>query len=309
MLSDMHLYPSFQMTGSRFRAFFGASSKQMASVVEHKDVLVPPMLERFFFSFEKEFHGEAYFDFARKTWPTVPVAACVLYFLMITIGTRVMKDRKPFDWKPALAAWNFLLCTFSFLGMLRTMPHLIVNLTTFSHIDTFCKPAETMYANGPCGFWVMLFIFSKVPELVDTGFIVFRKSKLIFLHWYHHITVLLFCWHSYATQSSTGLWFVAMNYAVHALMYGYYFLMTIKRVPKWFRPEVITIAQIAQMVVGTYVCVASYIYLRSGVECAVRTENVLAGGLMYSSYLYLFTEFFVKRFILKTSVKPSKKVQ
>jgi len=26
--------------------------------------------------------------------------------------------------------------------------------------------------------WVMLFIFSKVPELVDTVFIVFRKSKL-----------------------------------------------------------------------------------------------------------------------------------
>ena len=36
---------------------------------------------------------------------------------------------------------------------------------------------------------------------------------------YHHITVLLFCWHSYATESSTGLYFVAMNYSVHAIMY------------------------------------------------------------------------------------------
>jgi elongation of very long chain fatty acids protein 6 len=37
---------------------------------------------------------------------------------------------------------------------------------------------------------------------VDTLFIVLRKKPLIFLHWYHHITVLLFCWHAFATQSS-----------------------------------------------------------------------------------------------------------
>lgn len=42
----------------------------------------------------------------------------------------------------------------------------------------------------------------QVPELVDTLFIVLRKKPLIFLHWYHHITVLLFCWHAFATLSA-----------------------------------------------------------------------------------------------------------
>ena len=36
---------------------------------------------------------------------------------------------------------------------------------------------------------------------------------------YHHVTVLLFCWHSFMSTSSAGLYFVSMNYGVHALMY------------------------------------------------------------------------------------------
>ena len=42
--------------------------------------------------------------------------------------------------------------------------------------------------------WTYLFTMSKVPELMDTVFIVLRKQPLIFLHWYHHITVLIFTW-------------------------------------------------------------------------------------------------------------------
>ena len=40
------------------------------------------------------------------------------------------------------------------------------------------------------------------------------------------MTVLLFCWHSYVTESASGLYFVSMNYSVHGIMYGYYALMT-----------------------------------------------------------------------------------
>ena len=66
---------------------------------------------------------------------------------------------------------------------------------TQSFEETVCSSPLSGWGTGPSGFWVMLFIFSKLPELIDTVFIVLRKRQLIFLHWYHHVTVLLFCWH------------------------------------------------------------------------------------------------------------------
>ena len=157
-----------------------------------------PLLEPLYTSWEKGFHAKAYNDFALRTWPTLPLALIALYGAMLLVVPRLMKDRKALDLKKPLALWNLALSLFSFCGAMRTVPHLLHHIATMPFRDTICTDPVQAYGEGACGLWVMLFIFSKVPELVDTAFIVFRKSKLIFLHWYHHITVLLFCWHSYA---------------------------------------------------------------------------------------------------------------
>jgi hypothetical protein len=81
-------------------------------------------------------------------------------------------------------------------------------------------------------------------------------------------------------------------------MYGYYYLMALDAKPKWFNPVIITICQIAQMIVGTGLCGMSlYLLAKGDVNCAVKTDNVIAGILMYGSYLYLFCEFAMRRFV------------
>ena len=74
---------------------------------------------------------------------------------------------------------------------------------------------------------------SKIFEFGDTVFIVLRKQKLIFLHWYHHVVVMICVFYAKALGQPFGRWFATINYAVHAIMYSYYTLRALKiRVPK-----------------------------------------------------------------------------
>ena len=129
------------------------------------------------------------------------------------------------------------------------------------------------------------------------------KRRLIFLHWWHHATVLLYCWHSYGTQIATGLWFATMNYFVHALMYTYYGCMGVERL----RPRVkkraifVTLLQLAQMVVGIGVTVRAVLYQIEGEECSVNKTNSILGLAMYSSYFVLFGIFFVDTYVRSSS--------
>merc|ERR1712106_1029927 len=95
---------------------------------------------------------------------------------------------------------------------------------------------------------------------------LFIRSLLFFLHWYHHVTVLLYSWSAYALPIPASPIFVAMNFCVHSIMYGYYFLMAMRIKPKWFSAIYITIAQIVQMVVGVLVTSFNFYYFFTDTE-------------------------------------------
>lgn len=271
-----------------------------------------PALRPFYSDFELSFDPEPLLYYMKWNNYVIPIAAVVAYLLFCYFGQIIMKNTSPFGLNGTLALWNLFLSLFSLYGAVRMVPHTIWLLSTRTFEETICDPAYSSYGSGAAGFAVLLFCLSKIPELVDTVFVVLRKKPLIFLHWYHHVTVLLFCWNSYVTESGAGHFFASMNYTVHAVMYFYYFLQAIKALPKSFPSWIITIMQISQMIAGTgIVCSCIYYYRNGGHKyapgkCNNDFSNLVCGGVMYASYLYLFVEFAVKRFIFGVKEAPRK---
>jgi len=192
---------------------------------------------------------EASFDMSQTiSWmqqhAEVPVAAVGLYLGFIFTVPQMLP--KPLNVKLSFAMWNLLLSVFSFMGVTRIVPHLLRTVSQEGFIYSVCEEPTNWYSKGPSGLWMTLFVLSKFPELGDTVFLILRKKPVIFLHWFHHTTVLLYCWHSYATEAPQALYFIAMNYSVHAVMYGYYCLMALRMKPKWLPPMLITVFQLSQ---------------------------------------------------------------
>ena len=261
----------------------------------------PSMKFLYPFQFEVDFRfGGSSCTFCHDYFSVAWIAVC-LYLAFCYFGPKWMASREAFEVKSSWRAWNLALSIFSICGSLRTMPHLIGIVHNEGLYTSVCSfAAESYGAGGASALWTMLFIFSKLPELIDTVFIVLGKRKLIFLHWYHHATVLLFCWHSYATRSSAGLWFVAMNYTVHAVMYMYFFLVADRSLRKRCKLSLValfvTTMQISQMVVGVTITFLIYRYKSQGLPCYTSQSNFLMGFLMYLSYFALFAAFAARRF-------------
>jgi elongation of very long chain fatty acids protein 6 len=152
-----------------------------------------PWLAPLYHAEELAFSSLRFVDWAAEHG-AVPVVVCAVYLLLsLWVGPWLMAARAPMPCKNQLAVWNLLLAVFSAAGFLRTAPHLLYYIGVHGGWASVCAPAETAFGQGAAGLWVMLFIFSKVPELVDTVFLVLAKKPVIFLHWYHHFTVLLYC--------------------------------------------------------------------------------------------------------------------
>jgi len=192
----------------------------------------------FYTDFEKNYDPQDIQEWMEGK-PYLMPALCLGYLFMVFCGPSIMehffpkdpKDPKKdnaFVLKYPLAFWNLFLAAFSTWGAIRVVPELIYELMHYDLHESLCHPCALHWGAGATGFAVQMFCLSKAPELIDTLFIVLRKREIIFLHWYHHFTVLAFCWNSYITEASSGLYFVAMNYSVHAIMYFYYALMSLK---------------------------------------------------------------------------------
>lgn len=218
-----------------------------------------------------------------------------------------MATRPRFELRGLLAIWNTGLAMFSIMGASRTAPELIHVLRHHGLFHSVCVPSF-IEQDRVSGFWTWLFVLSKLPELGDTVFIVLRKQPLIFLHWYHHITVLIYSWFSYTEYTASARWFIVMNYFVHSVMYSYYALRALRFSPPRAISMLITGLQLTQMIIGCAINVWAHNYLKMAghSSCNISELNIKLSIAMYFSYFVLFARFFYKAY-LSSDAKFGKK--
>lgn len=229
-----------------------------------------------------------------------------VYMLFIFVGQYYMQSRERFELRGTLVVWNTCLASFSFMGACRTLPEFIHVLRNYGLYHSVCVPSF-IEQDRVSGFWTWMFVLSKLPELGDTVFIVLRRQPLIFLHWYHHITVLLYSWFSYTEYTASARWFIVMNYCVHSVMYSYYALRSMGYSPPKQFAMMITTLQLTQMIVGCAVNIWAHNYLKahSPHSCHISDINVKLSIAMYFSYFVLFARFFYKAYMSPKKGKRS----
>ncbi len=232
------------------------------------------------------------FNCTHPSYATIPIA---LYLGGVGLYNFKLLPTLPKLSKSVIFTWNLSIGLFSIVGAAICIPKLIELIVNQHLYGAICAPA-TKYGTGYSGIMITLFIYSKFVEFGDTYILIANGKKVIPLHWWHHASVTWFCWNAFAYQISTGIWFAAINYFVHSIMYTYYALTLTPIKPYIYRyRHKVTQLQILQMVVGLFVIFKSMQYRSIGYECYTHEYLDWAGIAMYFSYLVLFVQFYLKK--------------
>ncbi|NWV13500.1 ELOV6 protein, partial [Ptilonorhynchus violaceus] len=250
--------------------------------------------------FEKNFNQLAARKWMEQNWQNTYIISFV--YLILTFGIKhFMKEQRPFHLRAPLTLWSFSLALFSIIAACRVWKQMAFILLTKGFKQSVCS--QSFYVHPVTKLWVCLFGLSKIIELGDTLFIVLRKKKLIFVHWYHHLSVVVLSWFAYTDMAAGFGWNAALNLSIHALTYSYYTVTAMGiRVPTSIA-MIVTTLQMVQMM--GFVIINIFIFFwRDDKVCHVSWSLFFLSSSFYTTLLALFFNFFVKTYL--TSSQKSK---
>ena len=234
--------------------------------------------------------------------PLLPAAVVAAYLLMVWQGPKHMALRPPYKLRLVSRCWNTSIALFSLCGALVCVPHLLAQLSAHGFWYSVCADVYELAGMGAPALWASLFTWSKLLELFDTLLLVLKKRPVRTLHWFHHASVIGFAWAAWAYETPAALWYGAMNYSVHAVMYTYFALTSVGacRATVLKAAPAITALQISQFVWGTVVNgYAAVAYASPEVGCAIQPPILYLAALLYVLYGALFVQLFLRRYVLR----------
>ncbi|XP_044755179.1 uncharacterized protein LOC123314125 [Coccinella septempunctata] len=155
--------------------------------------------------------------------PLITILVTYLYFC-ISAGPRYMRDRKPYDLKLVIQAYNALQIVLSIYLVYLGLAGGWAKDYSFA-----CQPVD--YSVNPTSMTmataVWLYFITKIIELVDTVFFVLRKkmNQVSFLHLYHHTMMPICGWiGTKFLPGGHGTLLGVINSFIHIIMYTYYLM-------------------------------------------------------------------------------------
>ncbi|KAK9761849.1 Fatty acyl-CoA elongase/Polyunsaturated fatty acid specific elongation enzyme [Basidiobolus ranarum] len=233
----------------------------------------------------------------------------ILYLSIIFGGQYLLKNRKPFKLELLFKIHNIFLTVVSLGLLILVLENIIPIYVEGGLFKAICgegawtQRLELLY---------YLNYLVKYYELIDTFFLVMKKKKLEFLHYYHHSLTMVLCFTQLVGRTSVSWVPITLNLAVHVLMY-YYYYRTTSGARIWWK-KYLTTMQITQFVLDlgfVYFCTYTYFafnnfpYMPNMGTCSGTVEAAMFGCALLSSYLVLFISFFRKTY-KKPAVKSKK---
>lgn len=174
--------------------------------------------------------------------------------------------------KTLATSWNLFMTVFSAWGLWH-MWELLWHPAQLAHFERFERAAA----------W---YVFSKFWELVDTVLLYARGRPISSLHWTHHVLTLVYSVFAYNQCSHAAVYFSALNYAVHTLMYAYY--ASLHWWPGWRQHgHYVTVVQILQF---AWAMIFTWLY-----EAHFAWGTYSTAWLMYSYYFFEFVSLWRQR--------------
>ncbi|CAH2075390.1 unnamed protein product, partial [Iphiclides podalirius] len=221
-------------------------------------------------------------------FPTLLI--CLSYvFLVKVLGPRFMENRKPYELKNVLIAYNFLQVIFSAWLFYESLMG-----GWLKHYSLRCQPVD--YSDNPVAtrmvhacWW---YYFSKFTEFFDTIFFVLRKKfdHVSTLHVIHHGVMPMSVWFGVKfTPGGHSTFFGLLNTFVHIIMYTYYMLAAMgpqmRRFLWWKR--YLTTLQMVQFI-GIMVHAFQLLFI----DCDYPRAFVWWIGMHAVMFFFLFKDFY-----------------
>uniref|UniRef100_F7F9G6 Elongation of very long chain fatty acids protein 1 n=1 Tax=Rattus norvegicus TaxID=10116 RepID=F7F9G6_RAT len=211
-------------------------------------------------------------------------------YFVLSLGPRIMANRKPFQLRGFMIVYNFSLVTLSL--------YIVYEFLMSGWLSTYtwrCDPVD--FSNNPEALRMVrvawLFMLSKVIELMDTVIFILRKKdgQVTFLHVFHHsVLPWSWWWGIKIAPGGMGSFHAMINSSVHVVMYLYYGLSALGPVAQpylWWKKHMTAIQLIQFVLVSLHI--SQYYFMPS---CNYQYPIIIHLIWMYGTIFFiLFSNF------------------